>query len=158
MARFTLTAQADHFVGVAGESNEFYFTPGTLQAADTITGLAGGPFIDTAIITEAGAIAAAQFAGVSNLEELVLAAAGSDVTLSDSLVANSALGYFTVSEHTSTALPWRGKDGTLYVWQVNDGQVYSTTTYSPELATPGHLAHPEQRRSQWRWARRHPLA
>jgi hypothetical protein len=136
MARFTLTAQVDHFSSVADENNTFYFTPGTLQAGDTIAGLATGPFLDTGVITEGGAITAAQFAGVGNLDQLILSAAGNDVTLSDALVANSALGYFTVSERVSTALPWRDDDGTLYVWQVNDGQVHATTTYSAEILTP----------------------
>jgi hypothetical protein len=136
MARFTLTAQVDHFFSVPNENNDFYFTPGTLQAADTITGLAAGSFIDTAIVTETGTITAAQFAGLTNLDALILAAAGNDVALSDSLVANSSRGYFTVTERVSVALPWRDDDGTLYVWQVNDGQVHATTTYSAELLTP----------------------
>src|ERR1700733_703440 len=96
MADFTLTAGVDTFTGTAGQRNNFFFTPSTLQATDTITGGASGGFIDVLVATAGGTLTAGQFAGVTNVEELDLAAAGNAVTLTNGLVGGSSTGMFTV--------------------------------------------------------------
>ena len=89
MAVFTLTPGTDNFTGLSGEDNTFNFTQLTLQPTDTITGGAAGSFIDILALTSVGTITAAQFAGVTNFEQLSLFAPGT-VTLSNGFVANSS--------------------------------------------------------------------
>ena len=89
MAVFTLTPGTDNFTGLSGEDNTFNFTQLTLQPTDTITGGAAGSFIDILALTSSGTITAAQFAGVTNFEQLSLFAPGT-VTLSNGFVANSS--------------------------------------------------------------------
>jgi VCBS repeat-containing protein len=105
MATFTLTTGTDHFTGTAGQDNTFDFTPSTLSAADTITGVAGGSFIDIMQLTAGGTVSAAQFTGVANMqmEELLLSNAGNSVTLANNLVAGTsrADGTFLVMGGTS---------------------------------------------------------
>src|SRR5262249_25375639 len=98
MAVFTLTAGVDNFTGNAGETNTFQFTASTLQSTDTITGGATGSFIDILSLTAAGTIAASQFAGVTNIEQLNLADGTNSVALTNGLVANSSVpsGFFLV--------------------------------------------------------------
>ena len=96
MSNFTLTAGVDTFTGTPGQRNNFFFTPSTLQSTDSITGGATGGFIDVLSVTAGGAIAAGQFAGVTNVEELDLAAAGNSVTLTNGLVTGSSTGQFTI--------------------------------------------------------------
>src|SRR6267154_1709326 len=96
---FTLTPGLDVFVGLPGDNNFFDFTSATLQSTDVITGGATGSFIDVMRMTAAGTIAASQFAGVTNIEELDLANAGPNtVTLANGLVAGSSNGYFVVQD------------------------------------------------------------
>src|SRR4051812_30435526 len=97
MASFTLTAGTDTFLGTAGQQNTFSFTPANL-GGDTITGGATGAFIDVLSVTAGGTITSGQFAGVTNVEELDLAAAGNDVTLTNGLIAGSSIGYFNIVE------------------------------------------------------------
>src|SRR5262249_61699919 len=98
MALFTLTAGVDNFTGNAGETNTFQFTASTLQSTDTVTGGATGSFIDILSLTAAGTIAASQFAGVTNIEQLNLPDGTNSVTLTNGLVAGSRLpsGFFVV--------------------------------------------------------------
>src|SRR4051794_27138552 len=96
MTDFTLTAGIDTFTGPPAQRNTFFFTASTLQSTDAITGGATGGFIDVLSVTAGGAIAASQFAGVTNVEELDLAAAGNAVTLTNGLVAGSSTGQFTI--------------------------------------------------------------
>ena len=96
MANFTLTAGVDTFTGTAGQRNNFFFTPSALQATDTITGGATGGFIDVLVVTAGGTLTVGQFAGVTNVEELDLAAAGNAVTLTNGLVGGTSTGQFTV--------------------------------------------------------------
>jgi Ca2+-binding RTX toxin-like protein len=98
MSNFTLTAGIDTFSGTAGELNTFFFIPANLQSTDSITGGATGGFIDVLSVTAAGIIAASQFAGATNVEELDLSASGNSVTLTNGLVAGSSVGYFSVIE------------------------------------------------------------
>ncbi len=93
---FTLTPGTDNFTGLAGDYNEFRFTPSTLQSTDTITGGATGSFLDILVATAGGTIASSQFQGVSLVEQMNLSSGGNNVTLSNSLVAGSSVGYFAV--------------------------------------------------------------
>jgi VCBS repeat-containing protein len=93
---FTLTPGTDNFTGLAGDYNEFHFTPSTLQSTDTVTGGATGSFLDILVATAGGTIASSQFAGVTLVEQLNLSGAGNNVTLSNGLVAGSNIGYFAV--------------------------------------------------------------
>jgi large repetitive protein len=96
MSNFTLTAGVDTFTGTPGQRNTFFFTASTLQSTDSITGGATGGSIDVLSVTAGGTIAASQFAGVTNVEELDLAAAGNSITLTNGLVAGSSTGQFTI--------------------------------------------------------------
>ena len=98
MAVFTLTAGTDNFTGNADEYNVFNFTPTTLSASDTITGGATGGFADVLVLTAGGAVTAGQFALTTNIEQLILAAAGNTVALSNGLVAGTSFpgGVFAV--------------------------------------------------------------
>src|SRR6266481_2553526 len=98
MSNFTLTAGTDTFTGTAGQLNTFFFVPVNLQPTDTITGGATGGFIDVLSVTAGGTITAGQFAGVTNVEELDLSAAGNSVTLTNGLVAGTSNGNFSVVE------------------------------------------------------------
>jgi len=91
VAVFNLTAGTDNFTGNPGEYNVFNFTPSTLAATDTLTGGATGAFVDVLVLTAGGTVTAAQFAGVTNIEQLNLAAAGNSVTLTNGLVAGSSI-------------------------------------------------------------------
>jgi Ca2+-binding RTX toxin-like protein len=102
MSNFTLTAGVDTFTGTPGQRNTFFFTASTLQSTDSITGGATGGFIDVLSVTAGGAIAASQFAGVTNVEELDLAAAGNSITLTNGLVAGSSTGQFTIVDGGGT--------------------------------------------------------
>src|SRR5262249_2426681 len=81
-----------------GEQNTFQFTPSTLQSTDTVTGGATGGFIDILSLTSPGTITAAQFAGVTNVEQLNLPDGLNAVTLTNGLVAGTSLanGFFVV--------------------------------------------------------------
>ena len=96
MATFTLTVGPDNFTGIANEFNTFNFTPTTLSASDTITGIVSASFFDALQLTAGGTVTAAQFAGVTNIELLLLSAAGNNVTLANGLVAGSSAGAFVV--------------------------------------------------------------
>src|SRR5262245_55245081 len=91
MAVFTLTAGVDSFTGNTGEDNTFQFTSSTLQATDIVTGGATGAFVDKLVLTAAGSISAAQFALVTNVEQLVLANGPNSVTLTNGLVAGTSV-------------------------------------------------------------------
>jgi hypothetical protein len=91
----SLTPGTDNFAGQADDYNAFQFDPTTLQSTDTVTG-ATGSFLDLLIVTTGGTILGSQFAGVTNMEELFLANDGNNVTLIDSLVAGSSIGFFAV--------------------------------------------------------------
>jgi Ca2+-binding RTX toxin-like protein len=91
MAVFVLTAGVDHFTGLPGQHNTFFFTSATLQTTDLITGGATGGFMDFLELTTGDTIIAAQLAGVTSIEQLLLPDAGANVTLPDSLVAASSL-------------------------------------------------------------------
>lgn len=93
---FTLTPGIDNFTGLSGDDNIFDFASSNLQSTDTITGGATGSFIDILRVTAAGTIAASQFAGVTNVEELLLSSGGNDVTLTNGVIAGSSIGYFAV--------------------------------------------------------------
>ena len=93
---FTLTPGTDTFTGVAGDYNAFQFTPATLQSTDTITGGATGSFLDILLATAGGTILSSQFQGVTNVEQLNLSSGGNNVTLSNSVVAGSSVGYFAI--------------------------------------------------------------
>ena len=95
----TLTAGVDNFLGVPGDNNVFQFTPSTLQATDTVTGAATGGFFDVMVATASGTIAAAQFTGVTNIEQLFLSTGGNNVTLTNGLVAGSSFGSFVVIDN-----------------------------------------------------------
>src|SRR6187401_1805626 len=94
MAKFTLTPGIDNFTGNPSENHTFEFSPSTLQATDTITGGATGSFLDVMALTVGGTITASQFAGVTGMEQLTLAAAA-NVTLTNGLVGTSP-GLFEV--------------------------------------------------------------
>jgi Ca2+-binding RTX toxin-like protein len=79
----------DTLRGGAG-ADVFRFAAGALTAADTVTGGAGGA-TDTLQFTSAGTVAAAALAGVTGIEQVVVAA-GVDLSLSDAFVASSANG------------------------------------------------------------------
>src|SRR4051794_15105164 len=96
MSNFTLTAGVDTFTGTPSQRNTFFFTASTLQSTDSITGGATGGFIDVLSVTAGGTIGATQFAGVTNVEELDLAAAGNSITLTNGLVAGSSTGQLTI--------------------------------------------------------------
>src|ERR1044072_9278284 len=96
MGVFTLTNAVDNFTGTPGQDNFFFLTPTTLQVTDMITGVLPGPFSDVLIVTAGGTITAAQFAGVTNIERLVLASAGNNVSLTNGLIGNSSNGIFAV--------------------------------------------------------------
>src|SRR5262245_51999883 len=98
MALFTLTAGVDNFNGTAGQDNTFQFTSSTLQSTDTVTGVAAGAFIDILSLTAAGTILGTQFAGVTNIERLVLPDGTNNITLTNGLVngTNLAGGIFQV--------------------------------------------------------------
>jgi hypothetical protein len=96
MATFTLTAGIDNFTGNAGENNLYELGPATLQATDTVNGGATAGFYDILVATAGGTLTAGQFAGVTGTEMLYLAYDGTNVTLSDSLVAGSSIGVFAV--------------------------------------------------------------
>src|SRR4051812_11746379 len=98
MSSFILTAGTDTFTGTAGQLNTFSFIPANLQSTDTITGGATGAFIDVLSVTAPGVIAASQFAGVTNVEEIDLSASGNSVTLTNGVVAGSSNGNFSVIE------------------------------------------------------------
>ena len=94
MAIFTLTSGTDNFTGIAGENNTFNLTPATLQSTDVITGEATGTFEDRFVLTQGGTITAAQLAGVSGMELLLLEAA-TNITLTNGL-AGTGSGLFTI--------------------------------------------------------------
>src|SRR5262245_22954535 len=96
MATFTLTAGSDNFTGIANEFNFFDFTPTTLSASDTITGIVSASFFDALRLTAGGTVTAAQFDRVTRIEHLFLSAAGNNVTLTSGLVAGSSAGSFVV--------------------------------------------------------------
>jgi VCBS repeat-containing protein len=91
-----LTPGTDNFTGLAGDFNQFQFTPSTLQSTDTITGGATGSFLDILLATAGGSISSSQFQGVTLVEQLNLSSGGNNVALSNSLVAGSSVGYFAV--------------------------------------------------------------
>ena len=91
-----LDGGSGQFNGVAGDYNVFQFTPSTLQGTDTITGGAAGGFFDVMVAQAAGTIGAAQFAGVTNIEQLFLSSGGNNVTLTNGLVAGTSFGFFAV--------------------------------------------------------------
>jgi len=91
-----LTAGLDNLNGIAGDYNIFQLTPATLQATDTVTGGAASPFVDNLEVTATGTLAAAQFQGVTGVEQLILSSAGNDVTLTNGLVAGTSTGNFRV--------------------------------------------------------------
>ena len=91
-----LTAGLDNLNGIAGDYNIFQLTPATLQATDTVTGGAASPFVDNLEVTATGTLAAAQFQGVTGIEQLILSSAGNDVTLTNGLVAGTSTGNFRV--------------------------------------------------------------
>jgi Ca2+-binding RTX toxin-like protein len=144
MARFVLTAAANNFSGQPGQFNLFFFTPSTLQAADTIAGGATGVFLDEGILTAGGTVSAAQFGGVSGLEELDLSSGGNSVTLPDALVAGSSTGFFTVVDSNSFGWSVAGSgdvdgDGKAdLVWRRADG----TVAIDPTAGDPNALATP----------------
>lgn len=79
----------DTFRGGAG-ADTFRFSASALTAADIVVGGAGSS-TDTLQFLSAGTVVASALAGVSGIEQVVLAA-GVDLTLSDGLVASSANG------------------------------------------------------------------
>ncbi len=144
MAVFVLTASRDNFAGRSDQDNLFDFTPSTLQSIDTIIGGAAGPFSDIGVLTGPGTVNAAQFAGVSGLEELDLSYPGNSVTLTDALVSGSSKGFFAVVEATEAAAEvsswhaaatadfegngsadvlWSNDDGAVAIWQVHGNQL-----------------------------------
>ncbi len=90
MATFTGTLTPpnpqDNFLGLDTEADTFRFTPLTLEADDTVKG-GDGTFTDTLVFTQAGAIAAARFAGVTGIERITHDAGGNSYVLSAALVA-----------------------------------------------------------------------
>src|SRR4051812_31155875 len=103
MVAVVLTPGVDSVSGTPSQRNFFYFTPSTLQSNDSILGAASA--LDVAVLTASGTVVASQFAGVQNLEELRLAGAGDNVTLTDALIAGSSAGYFTIVD--GAASDWR---------------------------------------------------
>ena len=93
---FVLTTGPDTFTGLAGDDNIFELDPTTLQSTDTVTGGAAGAFHDFLVVTAGGTLTASQFSGVTNIEEINLAAAGNTVALANGLVAGNSIGYFAV--------------------------------------------------------------
>src|SRR4051812_16735553 len=90
-----LTAGLDNLNGIAGDYNIFQ-SPATLQSTDTVTGGAASPFVDNLEVTATGTLAAAQFQGVTGVEQLILSSAGNNVTLTNALVAGTSTGNFRV--------------------------------------------------------------
>jgi Cadherin domain len=95
---FSLTPGKDDVAGLSDNYNAFQLTPATLQSTDTIVGAAAGGFIDLVVVTAPGTIAAPQFSGVTNIEELNLSNGGSNVTLTDGLVSGTSIGYFAIAD------------------------------------------------------------
>jgi len=93
---FTLTPGVDNFTGLAGDFNQFQFTPSTLQSTDTVTGGATGSFLDILVATAGGTISSSQFQGVTLVEQLNLASDGNNLTLTNGLVAGTSVGYFAI--------------------------------------------------------------
>src|SRR4029077_19687128 len=89
MATFTLTAGIDNFTGTAGQDHTINLTQSTLQSNDTVTD-GTGRFTDFLTLTAAGTITAAQFAGVTNIEQLNLPGGTNNITLTNRLVALSS--------------------------------------------------------------------
>src|ERR1043165_3591215 len=96
MAIARLTSGVDNFSGQQNENNVFLATPGTLNSTDTITGTQSATFADTLVLTAGGAITAAQFGGVTNIEALQLSDSGNTATLTNGLVAGAARATFAV--------------------------------------------------------------
>src|SRR3954470_10034347 len=96
MAFFVLTTSLDALSGVSGENNIFQFTPADLQSTDTVAGAVGAGFLDIMEARAGGTIAASQFSGVTNIEQLDLSGAGNNITLTDGLVSGSSSGAFTI--------------------------------------------------------------
>jgi hypothetical protein len=85
---------SDNFKG--GNGNDvFWFNAADLTSADTIDGGAG---VDRLVFTSSGTVAATAFASVTGFEELTLNGGGNNVTLRDSLIAASSVGYFTIHD------------------------------------------------------------
>src|SRR5215510_4118851 len=100
MASYFLTPGADDTTATqsdgtgpvsSSENNYIYFRPGLdLTSSDNIEGGTAAGFSDTLVATAGGTISASDFAGVSNVEALVLSSAGNNVvTLSNNLVTTS---------------------------------------------------------------------
>jgi hypothetical protein len=86
----------DSFRGGNGP-NGYVFTAADLTSADTVQ---GGSGVDNLFISTAGTVGAAAFAQVTNIEALVLANGTNNVTLTNSLVAGTSIGYFAVAGGT----------------------------------------------------------
>ncbi|MCJ8056593.1 beta strand repeat-containing protein [Shinella curvata] len=86
--KFKGTDKADNFVGKANVADIFQFTPKTLSASDTVSG-GSGTSIDRLQFTEAGTIAAASFAKVSGIEQIVLANGSNKLTITNALVGSA---------------------------------------------------------------------
>ncbi len=74
--------------------DSFVFSASDLTSADTVSGGAG---FDTLWLSSSGTVSASAFANVSGIETLALAPTGSNVTLNNSLVGTSTLGFFQVA-------------------------------------------------------------
>jgi Ca2+-binding RTX toxin-like protein len=92
MAIFTGTSGADSLTGSDTEADTFRFTPATLGANDTVLG-GGGAFTDILAFIGAGAVTAAQLAGVSGIERIQHHAGGNSYVLPAALVASATGGF-----------------------------------------------------------------
>ncbi len=82
----------DTFIGGASNDSFVMILP-LFDAADHVVGGAG---FDTLLLAGGGVLAASAFSQVSGIEALNLAQAGNNVTLTNSLVASSDAGFFSV--------------------------------------------------------------
>jgi VCBS repeat-containing protein len=93
---FFASAGSDTFRGGNG-ANGYVFAASDLTSADTVQ---GGSGVDNLFISTAGTLGASAFTNVTNIEALVLANGTNNVTLTNSLVAGTSIGYFSVAGGT----------------------------------------------------------
>ena len=97
MSNYTLSPGHDDIVGQQFGDNIYQFNPQDLQATDVVT---GGADLDSMFVVSPGTISASQFAGVTNIEQLVAYSPGNHTfTLTDGLVSGASGGYFSVVDY-----------------------------------------------------------
>ena len=97
MANFTLTTNPDNFYRYRQAKEHIQSHPRHAPIDRARSRAVQPQDLSTILnVTAGGTITASQFSGVTNVEELDLAAAGSNITLTNGLVAGSSTGQFTI--------------------------------------------------------------